>query len=241
MPSSDFPNIGWAGPIYCYVKSAGSFDCPDDQTAPQRRVVNGCTYTLQPMSYAINAAVHWTPDLGMGIGGAISQLTSPGKTVLLYEVTASPNPSASDPCSYNVADLSTPSEAGGAFNGTDKCVSPHGDGVYAYNADGPQPIQQATGYTGGAQQSSFIASINFAGRDGRHSRGASYLLCDGHVKWLRGDAVSTGDYYSADAASSGAPSFMATTPNTTEDEFAYTAPQAAGTQVPGWAVTFSPV
>jgi len=240
MPSSAYVYIGWAGPIYCYVKSAGVFACPDDQTTPQPRAVGGVTYLLEPVSYAYNQNILWTPDGGMGIGGAVSQFTSPANTVLLYEVTARQFRSASNPCSYNVADLSTPREAGGAPNGTGNCVSPMGIGAWA--DDGPQYLQQATGYSGGAQQLPFFINQYFTGPDGRHSKGSNYLLCDGHAKWLMGDAVSTGGYFNGNP-NEGAPSVCATAPTTPEDrcEVDIGYPVAAGTAAPGWTVTFSPV
>ena len=37
MPSFSLVWVGWAGPLCGYVKSAGVFDCPDDQTAVTRR------------------------------------------------------------------------------------------------------------------------------------------------------------------------------------------------------------
>ena len=237
LPSHGYGYVGWAGPLNCYVKSAGAFDCPDDQTVPQARIVNSVAYLLTPVSYAYNQDVSYPPDYGGGVGGAISQLTSPPKTVLLYEVTAGLHPSRSNPCSYNVADLSTPSEAGGAFNGTNFCVSPYGEGIEATNSGVYQYLQQATGPTGGSQQNFWFNSTSFTGPNGRHGKGSNYLLCDGHVKWLMGDSVSTGDY----CVGPNIPSWMASTPTTTEDEFKDTSPQPAGTQAPGWTVTFSPV
>ena len=240
LPSSNSGFSGWAGPLYSYVKSAGTFACPDDQTVPQPRIVGGVTYLLQPVSYAYNESIAYTPYSELGIGGAISQFTSPPKTVLLYEVTASLNPSPANPCAYNVADLSTPGEAGGAFIGSHACFSPVGLGVFATNSGNIyQPLQQVTGYTGGAQQQRQWFSNNyFAGPNGRHCSGSNYLLCDGHVKWLLGDYVSTGYFYNIGPDIF---SWTVTTPTTTEDEFTYMSPQAAGTAAPGWTVTFSPI
>jgi len=239
LPSSNSGFAGWAGPLYCYVKSAGAFACPDDQTVQQPRIVSGVTYVLQPVSYAYNENISYTPSSELGVGGTISQFTSPPKTVLLYEVTANLNPSQANPCAYNVADLSTPGEAGGMSNGTNFCFSPVGNGVWATNrGDIYRPLQQATGYTGGVQQKQWFGSSTFAGPDGRHCNGSNYLLSDGHVKWLRGATVSTGYFYNSGPDIF---SWTVTTANTAEDEFTYMSPEAAGTAAPGWTVTFSPV
>jgi len=237
FPTTGPPWSGWAGPLCSYVKSAAVFNCPDDETTQQTRVVNGVSYLLKPVSYAYNESISVPVGTGMGIGGSLSQLTSPSKTVLLYEVTARLNASVSNPCSFNVADLSSPSESGGASNGTGFCFSPIGDGIFATNYGNLQYLEQAGDYSGGALQSFWFTSTFFAGPYGRHSKGSNYLLCDGHVKWLPRDFVSTGNYYNWLYV----PSITITTPTTPEDEFAGTSPQAAGTAAPGWTVTFSPV
>ncbi|MDR3707548.1 MAG: DUF1559 domain-containing protein [Capsulimonadaceae bacterium] len=227
-------SIGWAGQLSSYVKNTGVFDCPDDQTAPQTRTVNGTASTLTPVSYAYN------DNLGTPISGqtvwTLSQLTAPSSTILLYEVTGRRFSTPSDPCSYNVADLTTTNEAGGAYNGVDSCYSPAGIGTQALNSAASY-IQQATGYSGGSQQSALFTPFYFTGPNGRHTNGSNWLASDGHVKWLLGSSVSTGNYYG--------PKYLATasTPTVTENQYygAGLYGQAAGTAVPGWAMTFSPV
>ena len=193
--------LGWAGSLNTYVKSTGVFDCPDDQTIAKTRTVGGVTYTLYPVSYAYNQDIPW-PTAGIsgytysGIGGAIAQLTSPSVTVLLFEVTAENGASGATASAYNVADLSTANEAGGANNGTDQCMSPSGHGLAANNTW--NNLQLATGWTGtpGASgRNTYYNTGYFTGQYGRHSQGANYLACDGHVKWLTGGHVSSGQVF----------------------------------------------
>lgn len=84
-----------------------------------------------------------------------------------------------------------------------KYLSPVADGYYtAYmqvngtaaccdDADG----QLATGvlsngYSGSAPKAPGTSGSEIAAKTGRHSDGANYLACDGHVKWLRGSQVT---------------------------------------------------
>ena len=64
---------------------------------------------------------------------------------------------------------------------------------------------------------------NFQYPQGRHLDGSNFLMVDGHVKWLKGSAVSTGIGASSETAA--------------QDAVAYA---AAGTANATYAVTFSP-
>lgn len=231
---------GWAGTLYPYAKSVGVFACPDDTTTAQTNVVAGVTHTLYPVSYAYNQNIPSTTSSANGIGGAISVLAAPASTVLLYEVTSYPG------CTLlvcnNVADILSSDEAGGtttSFSGPTVIYSSTGVGTQAGNY-ALLPIGQATGFTGGSKQSVWFSTPYFTGPDGRHSTGSNYLACDGHVKWLRGGAISTGFYFNSNSETVFGVS--STTSASKEDENGYFSGQAAGTQSSeGWTLTFSPV
>ena len=226
--------IAWGGQVYAYVGSAAVFQCPDDPAQPMQRTVNGATYTLRPVSYAINN------NLGARGGGqaiwTLPQLTAPSQTVMLFEVGAALGANPADPCTYNIADILTPNESGGASNGVDVCYSPAGIGTQVLDGSS-RYLQMATGFSGGPQQAALFNSTMFTGAGGRHATGANYLACDGHVKWLMGGSVSTGNYYGPPYGA------LASTPTVTEDQYfpATAFGQAAGTAVSGWTMTFSPV
>lgn len=216
---------GWAGSVYPYAKSDGAFQCPDDPTGPQLRTVDDVNYVLKPVSYAMNWALSYPLCRFWGHGSSVSHMTDPTRTVLLYEITGSFHAglSASD---FNVADLSTPNEAGGAPNGYDSCYSAKGTGFFADNSY--SNLRQATGFVRNSQRHFDYGPVTFTGRYGRHQGGANYLACDGHVKWLRAESVSIGAFV---------PQIK---PTTAQDHLSVF--QAAGTHSPeNWTMTYSPI
>ncbi len=243
---------GWAGRIYPYVKSAGAFTCPDDTASP---VQNGGV-TLSPVSYAYNAnlagsdlsADSGTPISFIGIKGAMSKLNAPAKTVMLAEVTALGYPAGlSD--GQAVADLSTPNEDGDSGYGVPGCAAGSPSIFGSFAGLGPVPsgsgecsIPLATGYMGGygPRAKNFSTSLGgyYLAPTGRHSNGTNFLFCDGHVKWLRGSQVSTGDVYTADTKDA----TRNETPTDTQDQRLPNSGSAAGTEsAEPWAATFSPI
>ncbi len=252
---------GWAGRVYPFVQSAGVFHCPDDAAAPVQNTVGGKTYTLSPVSYAYNrnlAGSDLPGDISkpshigqIGIKGALSKLNAPAKTVMLVEVTAlGYDPSLQD--GQAVADLSTLDEAGdqGAVASPSPCAdgSPAVLGISA--AVGPPPggapcsLPLATGFmgVGGPRAADFHtdpAMNYYLAPTGRHSDGSNFLLCDGHVKWLRGSQVSTGDVYTSETIP---PTNAVETPTDAQDQRLPAKGSAAGTEsTQPWAVTFSPI
>jgi len=257
---------GWAGRVYPFVQSAGVFACPDDAVSPVTNVVAGKTYTLSPVSYAYNGnlagsdlAADSTRRVGqVGIKGFLAQMNAPAKTVMLVEVTAAAYlPSLLD--GQAVADLTTPNETGDQGATAAPCAdgSPSffnlsasvGPPVGPPTASAPCSLPLATGYMGQgstARTATFTTSpagSYYLASTGRHSDGSNFLLCDGHVKWLRGSQVSTGDAYTTSPMAN-----KNETPTDDQDQrLPVPAPNAvdaspAGTQSSQpWAVTFSPI
>jgi len=104
----------------------------------------------------------------------ISTWTAPASTVMLAETQNCTVPSditnsAENQSSVMYPDVGGPSGSSGPGNG---CLG-------AAGVLGQRP------FTGGIP--SYVAALN-----GRHTDGSNFLLCDGHVKWLRASAVSDG-------------------------------------------------
>ncbi len=179
---------GWAGQIYSFVKSTGVYTCPDDTTQPTNAGFSTVSYiyntNLTPGSDALNST---TPYLA----SAISQLNAPASTVLLAECSAHPTNVITN---KGTAQVTLADEGEAASPGL--VHSPAGAGVdISYDkkdsnsADGFSPSSAyATGYMGSRGN----VSNEFPAATGRHTDGSNYLVCDGHVKWLRGTAVSSG-------------------------------------------------
>ena len=155
---------GWIPGIYPFAKSKDLFKCPDDSTAP---AVAG--YAVG--SYSINS------NINDGAGAALSQINSSASTVLCFEDTAK---SVDADLSIN-NNGGYPQDAGGAGVG----FSNDGTGKFAGGA-----WHYATGYLGGVTPATPNDFDNKPA--GRHSDGSDFLLADGHVKWLRGAAISPG-------------------------------------------------
>ena len=212
---------GWAGQCHRYVKSASILRCLDDIT-----VAGGSRDSVVSYGYNINL-VNVSPDYSdkpakVGYyervppsGLELSNLISPSVTVALFEVSG---------VTANVDD--TAEGAGSGAMG--RYFSASGNGLdnrlYAHLDESTGTDNHyATGTLGGRPTA---PSGQFQPAQGLHSGGSCYLLADGHVKWLRGSAVS-----------SGVPAASATDiQGCSQGGFS-----AAGTQsAPGFGATFSP-
>ena len=135
---------------------------------------------------------------------SLASLNAPASTVLVFEVdNVNADPTAPD-------DLNSVSGWGRDADG--------GSGSF-------QAFNYATGCTGIAPQ----PCSGVSAQTGRHSDGSNFLMNDGHVKWLRPGAVSSG--YAA---------ISATSASTLNNNFA----PVAGTEYsgnPSCAATFSPL
>ena len=248
---------GWAGRVQPFIQSAGVFACPDDAAMPV--VHNGVL--LSPVSYAYNRNLAGSDLPGdsakpvgeVGIKGFLSKMNAPAKTVMLVEVTALGYPvSLQD--GQAIADLSTPTEAGDQGVAAAPCAdgSPAVIGLFAAvgppnlggTAGAPCSVPLATGFMGqsGAKRTAtFSTSLGdfYLAPTGRHTGGSNFLLCDGHVKWLRGSQVSTGDVYTSDTTPASGAVEM---PTDAQDQRQPSGATAAGTEsAQPWAATFSPI
>jgi len=182
---------GWGGEIYSYVKSTGVYKCPDDGTSPNQGF---------PVSYGFNQNIY-----GGGSNGALAAQQAPASTVLLCEVE---NDTAH--IDYATADeggnLPVDNQfASASVNGLDVNVTgaapadliTNYDGKY--NNFGGRNTKYATGYMGSVPPTN--ANTYFTAQTGRHTDGSNFLAEDGHVKWLRGAAVSPG--HTASTANAG--------------------------------------
>jgi prepilin-type N-terminal cleavage/methylation domain-containing protein/prepilin-type processing-associated H-X9-DG protein len=179
--------LGWAGQIYPYTKSAQILKCPDDSTA-NVNATNGVA-ALYPTSYLYNRNIALNP--------ADASLNAAASTVALAEVKG------------DVADVIAADEIGTSTTFPPQ-FSASGDGlVYLASVIGTQANLQGatqpyvalyeTGVTGGyscngtgkvAPNCNLFDPANSYG--GRHSGGAIYFLADGHAKYFKPGAVSSG-------------------------------------------------
>jgi prepilin-type N-terminal cleavage/methylation domain-containing protein/prepilin-type processing-associated H-X9-DG protein len=216
---------GWAGQLYPYVKSVGVFICPDDTQGNLVRTVNGIRYTLSPVSLCYSQDLVW-------IDGALPKLNAPSKTIMFTEIA----PGATSG-QYDAADLSTTNEAGGGAdtNGQEVYSPISLGGVYVI---GPgYQLRSAAGYMGGSAngRSANLNATGYLSPEGRHHNFSNFIFCDGHVKALRPEKVSSGFSYFSGACQ--------TKPTDVQDAdlAAGCGNTAAGTESnDGWAATFSP-
>ena len=115
-----------------------------------------------PVSYVYNSDITLENNVG-GVSSAISQFSSPASTVLLCEGVT------------DVADIAN-------------TTTPEASSMVSDGADFANPGLLATGYISGYTASTVFGTQ----KTGRHTDGSNYLAADGHVKWLRGSAISGG-------------------------------------------------
>ncbi len=173
---------GWGGQLYQYVKSTGVYKCPDDSTTP--------IYGGSPISYAFNQNL-----AGSGATGSLSSEQAPASTVLLCEVQG--DRASIDATTNDENVINGSAQVSASVNGLDlnTAVGTPGpnDIVTWYDGTDNNSVGQtkyATGPMGGVKPTN--QTTNYTGLTGIHTDGANFLGADGHVKWLRGVAVSPG-------------------------------------------------
>jgi prepilin-type N-terminal cleavage/methylation domain-containing protein/prepilin-type processing-associated H-X9-DG protein len=162
--------VGWAGPIYPYVKSTGTYKCPDDPT--------NASGALVPISYAINAIVTNREITG---GGATSfpLFQNASRTVMLTEgFGVRTDPTVPD------ADQASPAVGCNIWGFiSDKAGTQNGhleSGPCRVDAAHQLPVCPAS------------SSVGCNMPTGIHTGGSNFAFCDGHVKYLHGSQVSGG-------------------------------------------------
>lgn len=197
--------LGWAGRCYPYVKDAGIFRCPNDSTLNIPAGGNGDLggYAMYAVSYGFNknlAGIKFLNPPGIKPSApmpaaTLGQIDAPARVVLLFEVSNIP---------VSITDTQTDGQSAwgnaGAWQTTNPCghvgsfVDCTFPGAYS-GVDGLLPLY-VTGNMGGVLlNGATIKGVTQPGARGsipRHGDGANYLICDGHVVWLRPEQVSPG-------------------------------------------------
>ena len=168
---------GWAGEIYSFVKSTGVFKCPDDPT-PNAANLNGLGEVDYPASYAYNANFNRSSLNNSSPYNNLAQQNAPASEVLLFEVQG---------CQANLlSSTETDSAAGNGFNDAG------GFSGRNYGSTTAPTLHYATGYMGNDNNVGPNNPSQYPAATGIHTDGSNFLLCDGHVKWLRGNVISFG-------------------------------------------------
>jgi prepilin-type processing-associated H-X9-DG protein len=130
----------------------------------------------------------------MGANARMAALTSPVKTVMLFE-TMSPSTLSNVEQEHNLgyiqnSGFNTLGGMGWPGRLTSDANLANNNGYYATGMMGG-----GVGSRGAALIPRATAQANAFGNggmiEGRHFEGANFLLADGHVKWYKGDQVST--------------------------------------------------
>ena len=186
--------VGWAGDLYPYVKARGAYSCPDDATSIPAGSPAGATI----ISYVNNVNFSQSQNAAGSHSQAlrISRMTAPASTVLLLEgshnwtvpycVVANENGTT---CAVGGSgDVNGAAHASPTTDGAQQYFDSRGAGGTSLANGG----KVETGPMGGRAATALNAQFGAAFPTGRHTDGSNFLMADGHVKYLKGAAVSTG-------------------------------------------------
>ncbi|HEY3331739.1 MAG TPA: prepilin-type N-terminal cleavage/methylation domain-containing protein [Capsulimonadaceae bacterium] len=187
--------VGWPGDIYPYVKAKAAFTCPNDTMQPYTGGSPSRTWDVLSYSYNYNIPQTDTTQAGQFrvTGPSLSKFSVPARSILVFE-------SAIPAGGNRQVDVTDP------FN----TASPLGNGAVAFGV-----MVYATGYMGGAGATPGLMSACTGSPisnacylpDPRHQGGSTYILADGHAKWLPPTQISIG----YPAASGGTGNYPCTT------------------------------
>ena len=188
---------GWGGQIYSYVKSTQIYLCPDDISGPWIPIPYTASTPWYNVSYGYNSAIPFPYADWYNTAtykGSAANLNSTAKTVLLFETVetggtiTSANGQEVGPTYLTPAGSGLPSGVGCL---SIAATSGNLEGYYATGYMGGRGGSPASFLPGANQQSGAVGGL-FVNGTGIHMDGSDFLMADGHVKWLKGDAVSTG-------------------------------------------------
>jgi prepilin-type N-terminal cleavage/methylation domain-containing protein/prepilin-type processing-associated H-X9-DG protein len=160
-------NGGWAGGIYSYVKSTAVYHCADDPT-PIAHNLTGLGETDYPLSFSASKSLT-VDSTGTNNPEKLSAFNAPALSVILFETQGIQT------------DMTNVAEKGSIFAS--------GKGTLNSGAVPPQSAIFACGIFPGQTGQSPVPGPPV------HSDGSDFAFMDGHVKWLRPNAISAG--YSA--------------------------------------------
>ena len=166
FPRPDTGGVGWGSSLYPYIKSTGVYKCPDDPTS-----TNG---TLIPVSYAFNPNVAKT---------GLPQLNAPASTVLFSETQGA---------TANILDSTLDTGIG---HGDYSPAANGGDGAgagYIDYSNGAKYVDGISTTVGMGNPPCNDTKVTPYLKTPTHTGGADFAFTDGHVKWLRGSALSPG-------------------------------------------------
>lgn len=176
---------GWAARIYPYVKSTGVYKCPDDPTNPAK--LAGDTATYYPLSYAMNINLDANYN-NSGLAAAVA----PASTVMIVEMltmNCDLTNANNDPNGWTTNPAPTPGEP--STYGSEEVNGGDGHDGWAYELN-----SHMSTYVSGPGNKVGMGSPARTGQDqfgpARHTDGSNFLMGDGHVKYLRPSAVSSG-------------------------------------------------
>jgi prepilin-type N-terminal cleavage/methylation domain-containing protein/prepilin-type processing-associated H-X9-DG protein len=213
---------GWAGQCLPYFRSAALVRCPTDQTYPIDPLNQPVSYAYNINFVVSNAEYGDDENAPPSPGVSMAALNSPTRSVLMYEVSG---------VLINLSDRREGADGSGTAgrnfsasgNGLDNRL--YGQRDWSTRVEN----QYETGYLGGRLPPNPNAT-QFRNAFGRHNAGSNFLLADGHARWLKGSAVSSG----LNATDSRCNQDNAPPQPGCDDEF-----KAAGTATNSHAATFS--
>lgn len=214
---------GWAGQLYPYIKSDKVFSCPNDDST----LNPSWTSAKNPVSYMYNLNIGEDNTTQMSYGNPNgnsvneAMLTSTSRTVILCE-------------NFNFiyqANVTNQFEKQSpAGNGVTHSVSGFYQTGYMGGRDKNNVGYESSGCT---KNGSSYAFSCYSEKGPVHTGGSNFILADGHAKFLKPNAVSSGNNAASTTADQGAPC----NPSTWGTEKC----NAAGADFPGnSAVTNSP-